>query len=158
MYLKDEFKPRDFMEKFNTSIFYMQPCLAGITEMMLQNESGELRTGSDFDEFWLKLKRETNEKFEFFPRRKDFIKFLTKYYRNDKESFIKLFNINFRSDEIHLNINTEDHDRTISRVKDGSAPEESFPPPMKCNHVYNYAPYIDSNHCCICDRDMIIGE
>lgn len=156
LYLDNKFKPKDFMKKYQTSIFYMQPCLAGITEMMLQNESGELRTGNDFSDFWLKLKQDANKKYEFFPERKLFIKFLSKYYRDDKESFIKLFNINYRSDEIHLNINSEDHDRTISRVKDGSAPEESFPPPMKCGHVYNYAPYSDSNHCCICDRDTIV--
>ena len=112
------------MKKFNTSIFYMQPCLAGITEMMLQNECGELRTGDDFDDFWLKLKADANEKYEFFPERKQFIKFLIKYYNEDYESFIKLFNIHYRSDEIHLNINSEDHDRIISRVKDGSSPEE----------------------------------
>ena len=40
LYLNNSFKPKDFMKKFNTSIFYMQPCLAGITEMMLQNECG----------------------------------------------------------------------------------------------------------------------
>ena len=147
--------PIEFMKKYQTSIFYMQPCLAGITEMMLQNEAGELRTGEDFSSFWLKLKKNANKDFEFFPRRKEFIRFLAKYYAEDKESFVKLFNINYRSDEIHLNINSEAHDRVIARIKDGSAPEESFPPPLKCGHVYNYAPYIDSNHCCICDRNAV---
>ena len=156
LYLRDGFKPKEFMEEYQTSIFYMQPCLAGITEMMLQNEVGELRTGEDFSSFWLKLKQRANEKYDFFPKRKDFIRFLAKYYHEDKESFVKLFNINYRSDEIHLNINTEAHDRVIARVKDGSAPEESFPPPLQCGHVYNYAPYSDSNHCCICDRDAIV--
>lgn len=155
LYLKDGFNPKYFMKKFNTSIFYMQPCLSGITEMMLQNEKGELRTGNDFDEFWLKLKTDVNKKYAFFPERKDFIKFLVKYYNEDYDSFMKLFNIHYRSDEIHLNINSEDHDRIISRVKDGSSPEESFPPAMKCGHVYNYAPYIDSNRCCICDKKAI---
>ena len=155
LYLNDEFKPKEFMKKFNTSIFYMQPCLSGITEMMLQYESGKLKIENNFDDYWLKLKNDLNKKYDFFPERKQFIKFLTKYHNEDYESFIKLFNINFRSDEIHLNINSEDHDRIISRVKDGSSPEECFPPIMKCGHVYNYAPYIDSNHCCICDRNTI---
>jgi hypothetical protein len=143
------------MEKFNTSIFYMQPCLSGITEMMLEYESGDLRIEDNFEEFWLKLKKDTNEKYEFFPERKEFIKFLSKYYKEDYESFIKLFNIEYRSDEIHLNINSESHDRIISRVKDSTAPEECFPPVMKCGHIYNYAPYIDSNRCCICDKKVI---
>ena len=125
--------------------------------MMLRNETGELRTDDDFSSYWLKLKQDANKAFDFFPKRKDFVRFLAKYYAEDRDSFIKLFNINYRSDEIHLNINSEAHDRVIERVKNGSAPEESFPPPLKCGHVYNYAPYIDSNHCCICDRDMVAG-
>ena len=158
LYLNNEFKPKKFMEEFNTSIFYMQPCLSGITEMMVEHESGNLRIEDNFDEFWLKLKKDTNEKYEFFPERKEFIKFLNKYYKEDYESFIKLFNIEYRSDEIHLNINSEDHDRIISRVKDNSAPEECFPPVMKCGHIYNYAPYIYSNRCCICDKNVIENE
>ena len=157
MYLNGRFRPKEFMEEYHTSIFYMQPCLAGITEMMLQNEAGELRMGDDFSSYWLKLKQDANKAFDFFPKRKDFVRFLAKYYAEDRDSFVKLFNINYRSDEIHLNINSEAHDRVIARVKNGSAPEESFPPPLKCGHVYNYAPYIDSNHCCICDRDMVAG-
>lgn len=158
MYLNNEFKPKDFCKEFNTSIFYMQPCLAGISEMMLQNENGTLKTGNDFEEFWLNLKKDFNKSYEFFPERKKFIRFLMKYYNEDKDTFLKLFNIHYRSDEIHLNINSEEHDRVISRIKDGSAPEESFPPPMKCGHVYNYAPYVDSNHCCICDKEAIVNE
>ena len=80
LYLNNEFKPKEFMEKYNTSIFYMQPCLSGITEMMLQNEAGELRTGDDFDKFWLKLKKDANKEYEFFPERKQFIKFLIFVY------------------------------------------------------------------------------
>ena len=112
----------------------------------------------DFDDYWMKLKCDANKKYELFPKREQFIKFLIKYYNEDYESFIRLFNIDFRSDEIHLNINSENSDRTISRIKDGTAPEESFPPVMKCGHVYNYASYIDSNHCCICDRNIIANS
>lgn len=156
LYLNNKFKPKKFMEKFHTSIFYMQPCLVGITEMMLQSESGETLEGKAFDDHWLELKRNFQEQYELFPERKNFIKFLTKYYKEDKDSFMKLFNIKYRSDEIHLNINSEAHDRVVARIKDGEGPEESFPPAMKCNHVYNYAPYIDSNHCCICDKNAIV--
>lgn len=156
IYLKDEFRPEEFCKKYNTSIFYMQPCLVGITEMMLRSESGEELHGKDFSDHWLKLKQDFNKQYEFFPERRQFIKFLTKYYLEDKESFVKLFNIKYRSDEIHLNINSEAHDRVVTRTKNGG-PEEPFPPAMPCGHVYNYAPYVDSNHCCICDRDAIIG-
>jgi hypothetical protein len=155
LYLSDEFKPKEFMKKFNTSIFYMHPCLSGVIEMMLQHESGCLKIEDDFDDYWMKLKCDANKKYELFPKREQFIKFLIKYYNEDYESFIRLFNIDFRSDEIHLNINSENHDRTISRIKNGTAPEECFPPIMKCGHVYNYASYIDSNNCCICDRNII---
>ena len=159
MYLRNEFKPENFCKKFNTSIFYMQPCLTNITEMMLKDEKGELRTQESFDNYWLKLKQDfNNTHYIFFPKRNDFIKFLTKYYREDKESFAKLFNIRYRSDEIHLNINSEKHDRTISRSKDGIHAEESFPPVMPhCNHIYNYAPYVDINYCCICEKNAVAG-
>lgn len=157
MYLNDEFKPEEFCRKYHTSIFYMQPCLKQITEMMIKQENGVKFYDGDFEDFWLKSKQKINERYEFFPTRKEFIKFLTKYYNEDRQSFMKLFNIRYRSDEIHLNVNDEDHDRTISRIKDGSGPEESFPPPLKCGHPYTYAPYSDSNHCCICDKEMISG-
>ena len=156
MYLNDEFKPEEFCKKFNTSIFYMQPCLKEITGMMVKNENNIPFYEGSFDDFWMKSKQEFNKKYEFFPTRALFIKFLTKYYKDDKQSFLKLFNIRYRSDEIHLNMNIEDHDRVISRIKDGTGPEESFPPIMKCGHVYTYAPYIDSNRCCICDRNAIM--
>ena len=155
LYLNNEFNPKEFRKKFDTSIFYMQPCLVGITEMMLLNESGEVKTEDEFEDYWVELKENFNKDYEFFPTREQFIKFLIKYYNQDNDSYIKLFNIDYRSDEIHLNINSEDHDRVISRVKDGSAPEESFPPAMPCGHVYNYAPYVDSNRCCICDKMAI---
>lgn len=159
LYLANKFKPEEFCKEFNTSIFYMQPCLTNITEMMLKDEKGELRTKESFSKYWLELKQEFNRNvYEFFPRRDDFIKFLTKYYIEDKQSFNKLFNIRYRSDEIHLNINSEEHDRTVARQKDGIHPEESFPPKLEhCNHIYNYAPYVDSNHCCICDKNAISG-
>ena len=157
LYLNNEFKPKDFIKKFNTSIFYMQPCLDNIAEMMIDSEKGLLKFEGSFEDYWLKLKQEFNKKYEFFPERKQFVKFLMKYYNEDKDTFDKLFNIKYRSDEIHLNINSEDHDRVISRAKDGKAPEESFPPPMKCTHLYNYAQYVDSNHCCICDRNVIVS-
>lgn len=157
LYLKNGFKPKEFMEKYHTSIFYMQPCLVGITEMMLKSENGETLEGQAFSDHWLKLKQDFQKKYEFFPKRKDFIRFLTKYSYEDRDTFMKLFNIKYRSDEIHLNINTEEHDRVIKRVKDGEGPEESFPPAMSCGHVYNYAPYIDGNQCCICDRDALIS-
>ena len=155
LYLNNEFKPKKFMKEFNTSVFYMQPCLEGITELMVENEEEEKTYTGDFSDYWLKLKQEFQKKYKFFPERNKFIRFLTKYYNEDRDTYDKLFNIKFRSDEIHININSEDHDRTIGRVKDGNGPEECFPPAMKCGHIYNYAPYINSNHCCICDRDAI---
>ena len=157
MYLRGKFSPKAFMKEYNTTLFYMQPCLVGITDMMIEAEHSEKMSDADFAKKWLELKQAFQEKYEFFPKRRDFVKFLNKYYLEDRDTFDKLFNIKYRSDEIHLNINSEDHDRVVSRSKDGAAPEECFPPPLKCGHVYNYAPYIDSNHCCICDKEMIIG-
>lgn len=152
MYLKDEFKPRDFMEEFDTKLFYMQPCLQEITDMMVKTEKGINISGNlTFEEFWLRSKQDFNRRYNFFPTRKKFIKFMNKYLREDWDTFDKLFNIKYRSDEIHININDEEKDRAVKRVKNGGM-EESFPPPMKCKHLYNYASYSDDNRCCICDK------
>ena len=152
MYLEGKFKPRIFMEEFDTQLFYMQPCLQEITDMMVKVEKGiDIFGNLTFEDFWLNSKKEFNQKHLFFPTRKKFIRFLNKYLHDDEDTFDKLFNIKYRSDEIHININKEDKDRAIKRDKDGGA-EEAFPPPMKCGHLYNYAAYSDDNRCCICDK------
>lgn len=156
LYLSDGFKPNDFMKEYNTTLFYMQPCITGITQMMVAYEKmPEELKNTDFSKLWMERKQNMQKEYEFFPTRKSFISFLNKYWIEDRDTFDRLFNIRFRSDEIHINENQLDHDITISREKTSNKPEEAFPPVMKCGHVYNYAPYIDSNHCCICDKEQI---
>lgn len=155
-YLAGDFNVKNFMQQYSTNIFYMQPCLQNLTEMMFY-KNNQLNI-EDFPDHWLYLKQQFNRShYEFFPKRKDFIAFLNKYHLEDFDSFIKLFNIRFRSDEIHLNLNSENHDRVITRIKDSSSCEEPFPPALDCGHSFNYACYSDSNACAICDRDAIRG-
>lgn len=147
LYLNGEFSPKKFMQEFDTALFYKQ---CGIPNTNFADD------GKSFDECWLTTKQDLNKKFgfTFFPHRDKFLKFLSKYYAEDFDTFERLFNIKFRADELHRNFNSEDHDTTIVRAKDGITPEENVQQ-LPCGHIYNYAPYVDSNKCCICDREII---
>lgn len=149
MYLNDEFDPQKFSVEFNTSLFYKQPGVPlNCIDEDLENE--------DFDKQWMDSKAYLQKKFnmDFYPKRASFIKFLKKYKEQDESTFNKLFNIKFRADELHRNANDLDYDEAMTRNKD-SKQEEGSVQTLPCGHLCYYAPYIDSNKCCICDRDII---
>ena len=169
MYLNDEFIPSKFREEFGTELFYKVP---GLTQHLLdgiddlpsmvtcaeQGRIGEYLTA-------VKNRMETDFGYRFFPDRKTFRKFLLKYAKNDADTFNKLFNIEFRADELHRNFNeaneADDHKRLKNSNRESNTSSESILnpecllEPMSSKHITNYATYSDCNACMICDRDQI---
>ena len=95
--------------------------------------------------------------FDFFPTRASFIKFLRKYAAEDIDTYDRLFNIQYRADELHRNFNDDFEAKANHRFKDVACESDSKQDSLlnTCGHILNYAPYIDSEMCCICDRDVI---
>ena len=168
-YLNDEFVPKQFTEDFGTALFYKVP---GITQQLFagfdnvpdaltsarQGKIGYFLTTA-------KNKMEDDMGFRFFPDRKTFRKFLVKYARNDADTFDRLFNIEFRADELYRNFNDTEESDSHHRLKDSNLesdldcesilnPECKIEPADK-KHITNYATYSDTNACMMCDRNQI---
>ena len=169
MYLSNEFIPKQFMEEFDTALFYKVPGLTqesywgvdGLPDILTCDAEGRI------DEYLTAIKNqiERNLGFQFFPSRNTFRKFLLKYAKEDPETFSKLFNIEYRADELHRNFNEDeqvnDHERHKgSNLESNCSTESILNPncliePFSKKHITNYANYSDCNDCMICDRNQI---
>ena len=96
----------------------------------------------------------------FLPPRAKFIKFLTKF-RKEEEPYMwdKLFNIQYRADNLYRNYNDENHQMELNiRHKDSLVEiENNNTDEMKtnkCGHLLTYATYSDDG-CVVCDKNMI---
>jgi hypothetical protein len=102
--------------------------------------------------------------FEFAPHRATMLKFLRKYALEDPDTYDRLFNIRYRADELHRNYNDHEHDSRTTRNKNSANESDASNENMlnTCGHMLNYAPYVDSNKCCVCDKfsiwESIYGE
>lgn len=153
-YLNNQFNPKKFMEEFSTTLFYKQPAAPIMFSAINRNSFSE-----EFSRNWIEEKYKYNKDFnlQFFPKRETFLKFLYKYYKNDKDTYDRLFNIEYRADELHRNFNNIEHDISMHRIKDKEA-EETGIITLPCGHICHYAPYINNNKCCICDKRFIENE
>lgn len=169
MYLSGEYVPRTFMQEFNTALFYKVPGLTqesydgvdGLPDILTCAEEGRI------EEYLTAIKASIEEKlgYRFFPDRKTFRKFLLKYSREDADTFDRLFNIDYRADELHRNFNEDeqvnDHERhKDSNLESNCSTESILNPkcllePFERKHITNYATYSDCNDCMICDRNQI---
>jgi len=153
-YLNNEFKPKEFIKEFNTTVFYKQPA-APVMQSAIDHDSYT----EEFSKSWIEEKRKYNEDFniQFFPKRETFLKFLFKYYKDDRDTYDRLYNIEYRADELHRNFNNIDHDISVERIKDQEIEEVDIIT-LPCGHICHYAPYVDSNKCCVCDKRLIESE
>ena len=134
-YLDNEFNFHQLSEKYHTQFFFKQPGKGNYT------------------------KEEMNAKLNnmFFPKRNDMIQFLSKFYMQEgEEMYDKLWNINYRADDLYRNFNKGKHMRLFHRNKgqkneeilyDGQEMES-----LKCGHPVSYDAYSDSNACVLCDK------
>lgn len=102
----------------------------------------------------------------FFPYRVSFLKFLAKYKQEVPEyEYNKLYNIHYRADDLYKNtINNKEEYVHLHRVKndkmadyevDAEGNMAGHAPENTCGHGISYAPYVDSDACFICDKDLI---
>ena len=162
LYNKGGFRAKTFMEEFNTTLFFKQCGRPSFEEFNIPDNVNkedidavnEFLRSSCNDEL-LQAKRNVNKRFPFFPTRESFLKFLVAFYKHDRECYDRLFNIMYRSDELHRNFIKFEHDIFNTRNKVAIGPEETGKAVLICGHSEDYAAYIDSDCCCICDRNMV---
>lgn len=135
-YLNDEISFNAFMETYNTQLFFKQ--------------------GGTVGDITPENKKLANESLpNFFPTREKFIEFLTKFVYDCPHLYDKLFNIKYRADSLYRNFNDASRQMELNiRFKDSnvetSVEAESYL--NTCGHLMNYAAYVDSNECCVCDK------
>ena len=168
-YINGDFVPKKFSEEFGTALFYKVP---GITQQLQQGIEGlpSMTTCAEqgrIGEYLTAVKDRMEKDFgyRFFPDRKTFRKFLIKYAKEDPDTFIKLFNIDFRADELHRNFNDIENCDDHQRLKDSNLESnlscesiinpECMVEPYSNKHITNYATYSDCNACMVCDRNQI---
>ena len=153
MYNSGEWSPKRFMEEYHTYLFYKQ-CGLGLVNFA---DFGDETVPWTVKQEMAKQQQQKAFGFDFFPTRASFLKFLRKYAVEDADTFDRLFNIVYRADELHRNFNDKEND--VANIRNKHSANESNAEQdqrfNKCGHILNYAPYIDSPKCCICDRDMI---
>ena len=136
-YLNNEISFKNMMEEYHCSFFFKQ-CGTGPYTKYKMNKILP----------------------NFLPSRKKFIKFLTKFRKEESdEMWDKLFNIQYRADNLYRNYNDENHCMELNiRHKDSLIEIENNNidemKTNKCGHLLTYASYIDDG-CVLCDKKMI---
>jgi hypothetical protein len=136
-FLANEFSFTEFQKEYNTTIFFKQPAEGSFENMKNRQEA-----------------KEAMQKLvpNFFPERTMFIKFLKKLVNENPELYDKMFNVKYRADTLYRNF--DDEDRLMlenTRYKDRVTECDGYPT-SKCGHLINYAAYIDSDKCMLCDK------
>ena len=139
-YLNDEFDIEDFKAKYHTNLFLKTTVKPGHLSHL--------------------TKQEINDKIgNFFPKQEKFQEFLFTYYsREGEDEYHKLFSNDLRADEVRKNFNDENK-RNIKFTRDRKTLieyQEGFNEDLlPCGHNDIYCSYIDSNHCILCDKQLI---
>jgi len=154
-YLANEFSFKEFQQKYNTTLFFKQPGIGDIDYSNPENLS--------MLDHHTKLKQimENKLNYRFMPTRVMFLRFLKKLLAEDLDLYDRLYNIQYRADNLIRNHNDEERRMEENlRYKD-SEQEILHGPDSKiniCGHLLNYAMYLDSNKCMICDKKRIKEE
>jgi hypothetical protein len=149
-----KWSPREFSEKYKTTLFFKQVGLGQIVneQMFMDDCLNPIKAYS-------RNKIAVNERlgFDFCPHRRTSLDFLRVFATEYPEFYDRLYNIQYRADELHRNFNDNMNDLKTKRNKHSAnetdvAMENSL---NVCGHMINYMPYIDSDKCCICDKKAI---
>ena len=158
-YIDGKWSPKEFSEKYHTCLFFKQIGLGEISQdadfsgiPLVPNSDtkiGAYRMGKYYVNKTLG--------YEFAPKRATMLKFLRKYAEEDPDTYDRLFNIKYRADELHRNYNDMAHDSKTTRNKNSANESDSANENIlnACGHMINYACYIDSDKCCVCDKFAI---
>lgn len=143
-YMNSEFVFSELMQEWGVSFFFKQ--------------CGNFRGDGETDTIEMIDigKKECNTILpKFFPKRKDFIRFLIKFKNQEPEfMFDRLFNIEYRADDLVRNFN-DGRTANAHRYK-GTKMEVDDAEIQECGHPVVYRAYCDSDACVLCDK-MRIG-
>lgn len=165
-YLASEFKPSEFARQFETSLFFKPPALFR-PHCYTTDENIEVGPEDDaatINQYLTSKKQEVEDYlgYKFCPDRRTFRKFLVKCAKENFEIYDKLFNVEYRADELHRNFNKAKSSTTVLRNKtsnmgSSSALEAVLNPNCQFHkHAASYGMYSDSNACMVCDRNQIL--
>lgn len=131
-YLYGDFQFREFMKEYDTQLYIKPPYVIN-QKFASKIEQEKVMPG-------------------FFPKRKEFLKFLAKIYDTEEcYIFDKMCNINFRADTLFRSGKDEPelrHKGTSYEMED-----EALAP---CGHLLSYSCYVDSDACILCDKHNLI--
>ncbi len=144
-YLKGEFRFHELAKKWQCAFFYKQ---CGVFGTPISNDEDSL-------DVEMAGKKRSNEILpNFFPKRQEFIKFLLKFKAQEPEHFWdRLFNIKYRADELIRHFN--DGKEVLTERFKNDRKEVSDSASTSCGHPITYRAYIDSDECCLCDKEKI---
>lgn len=141
-YLDKKFNLEEFKKEYNTTVFFKLPSLF-------------IDCGDSKEEFQ-KAKLECNKVIPtFFPTRAKLFEFLVQFkLRESIDSFSRLFNIMYRSDDLYRAMNSGQiihHNRDKHKIA-----EEDGHPLNDCGHILDmYAPCCDSLQCGLCAKAFV---
>lgn len=150
-YLNNKFSFTEYSNIYQSALFLKTPGIMSSQETTIENKA--------------KFNNDTG--LYFFPKRQDFLNFLTKFkYQETEYMYDKLYNIKYRADDLYKKTQANKELNSLShRVKEQyiNMFEDVFDkegdrieiPVSKCGHLIRYQPYVDSNACFICDKMMI---
>lgn len=139
-YLNNEIDLYKYTKLYNASVYFKNPVQPYYSTYM-SNEDFNKVLGN------------------FFPKRKDMLKFFMKYLQDYGEyEYDRLISTDLRADEVRKNYNNES-ERNIKFIRDRETlveyqenlPDELLP----CGHNDIYMSYSDSDKCILCDKQMI---
>lgn len=139
-YLNGMFELKTIANNINAAYFLKPPC-----------QIGEINETTF-------TKKQTNIMLpDFFPTRNVFLKFLNVYRQTENElQYLKLYNMKLRSDILYKYSGKRGY--INKRLKDKSVEIEDNDCCIiqSCGHSTQYQIYVDSNACCICDKEFFI--
>ena len=143
-YLNDEFNIKNFKSKYNTNIFLKTTVKPGHLMKLSKQEINQIIG-------------------DFFPTKKQFIKFLYKFkLKEGIDEYNNLFSNNLRAEEVRKNFNDE-YRRNIKFIRDKHTLKETiyiedeFIDSLPCGHSSIYQSYVDSDDCSICDKQKLLN-
>ena len=142
-YLNNEFSFTEFMTEFNTNFFFKQPAPGSLGDNLTLSEAKHA------------MQRLLPN---FFPNRNKFIQFLNKFALENYLLYDKLYNVKYRADDLYRNYKHDElmliNHRVKDSIKETTVDREAAQ--NSCGHLLNYAAYIDSDKCMICDKNMMV--
>ena len=143
-YLNNEINLHELSDRYNSSLFFKNPVVP---------ESHQ----NDYNGLALETKQNFNNEIGyFFPKRKDFLRFLDKFYNDMGENeFDKLMDMHFKADEVRKNYNN-DTERNLKFIRNPNEDVEYYElnddVPLDCGHNAICNSYCDSTACIMCDK------